>query len=385
MSLEKSTIDTSWIDSIQMVMQDSLKPLFANIFEGIQQTLYNGVAYTIIGMIVMLWCLNLLKNGYPTREELWNATKWVLTVCFVFGIFYSYEAYSSFLGWLMIPAQWLKSATANLFNGSGETFGTLITNAINSLNDVLVKMWNEGMLKNSTGLFSTELTAMIATAFGMLCFWIFYLTTFLVLIGVACIVLSSTFFAMIILSFAPVVIPLLITKRTTPYFYSWLKLFISYSLFIPLSFFILSICMIPIQKVQDIGNIAEVYNNQFVNFLVPTIISIICLFMLKKIPNWVSQILGVQGLDGAGTGGGVDILKTSGNMGASFAGGMLASKMTGSGYGEAFKHGIANAIPGGKSLRQMANSIRSDNANNNLANAMDNLTDSLTGATAKAG
>ncbi len=28
--------------------------------------------------------------------------------------FYSYDGYTTFLGWLMIPAQWLKSATAGL-------------------------------------------------------------------------------------------------------------------------------------------------------------------------------------------------------------------------------------------------------------------------------
>lgn len=383
--LEKSVIEKSWIDSIQMIMQDSLKPLFQNIFEGIQQTLYNGVAYTTIGMLVMLWCLNLLKNGYPTREDLWNGAKWIVTVCFVFGIFYSYETYTAFLGWLMIPTQWLKSATAGLFNGSGESFGVLITNAINSLNDVLINLWNTGISKNTQGLFSTELTAMIATAFGMICFWIFYLLNMIVLLGVTCVILSSTFFAMIILSFAPVLIPLLITRRTSPYFYSWLKLFISYSLFIPLSFFILSICMIPIQKVQEFGNFEEVYNNQFINFLVPSVISFICIYMLIKIPNWVSQVMGVQGLDSAGSNGGSEIVKTGGNIAGAFAGGAIASKIAGSSFGGAIKQGIASAIPGSKSLRQMANNARTERAQNGLSSAMETLTDTLTGATAKAG
>ncbi|HED7835083.1 TPA: type IV secretion system protein [Campylobacter jejuni] len=382
--MEKTTIDNSWLDALQGTMQDALKPLFENIFNGIQGTLYNGVAYTIIGIWVMFWCLNLLKNGYPSREELFNAGKWVLTLCFIFGIFYSYDGYTTFLGWLMIPAQWLKSATAGLIGGNADSFGNQVTSAFNSLNDIMVQLWNTGWEHNYSRTTPNVFIGM-ATAFGLFAFWLYYIMTFFVLAGIACIIVSSTFFAMIILSLAPATIPLLFSKKTAPYFYSWLKIFISYSLFVPASFIILSICMIPIQKVQELGNIQQVYDNQFVNFFVPTLISLICIYLLKKIPNWVSQVMGVQGLDGGGSGGALDMAKSVGMAGASFGAGTLAKKMAGGSVGESLKHGIANAIPGSQSLRKMAGDLKGQNSQTNLIDTMQGLTDTITGATAKAG
>lgn len=355
MALEKTNIDTSWIDALQMTMQDSLKPMFSNIFQSVQGVLYNGVAYTFIGIWIMFWCLNLLKNGYPTREEIFNSLKWILMLCFIFGIFYSYESYTSFLGWLMIPAQWLKSATSHLFGTNTESFGVMVTNAINSLNDLMVKLWEKGLYLNKDN-FTPEIAIKIGVAFGMIPFWIFYGTTFFVIAGVACIILSSTFFAMIILSLAPVVIPLLFSKKTAPYFYSWLKLFISYSLYVPASYIILSICMIPMKKISELGtDIQQIYDNQFVNFLVPTLISAICIYLLIKIPNWVSQIIGVQGLEAGGTGGALDLAKTAGSVGASFGTGFLAKKMVGGSLGQSMTSGLANAVPMAKTIKGLVN------------------------------
>ncbi|XTO84271.1 type IV secretion system protein (plasmid) [Campylobacter coli] len=207
----------------------------------------------------------------------------------------------------------------------------------------------------------------------------FLFSNLFVLAGIACIVVSSTFFAMIILSLAPATIPLLFSKRTAPYFYSWLKIFISYSLYVPASFIILSFCMIPIQKVQELGNIQQVYDNQFANFFVPTLISLICIYLLTKIPNWISQVMGVQGLDGGGSGGALDMAKSVGMAGASFGAGTLAKRMAGGSIGESLKHGMANAIPGAQSFRKMVGDLKGQNSQTQ------GLTDTITGATAKAG
>ncbi|XUP68539.1 type IV secretion system protein (plasmid) [Campylobacter coli] len=116
----------------------------------------------------------------------------MLTICFIFGIFYSYEGYTTFLGWLMIPAQWLKSATAGLIGGNADSFGNQVTNAFNSLNDIMVQLWNTGW-NRWTRWYSPDTFAALAVIVGMFCFWCFYLVTFFVLAGIACIVVSSTF------------------------------------------------------------------------------------------------------------------------------------------------------------------------------------------------
>ncbi|ENP7075486.1 hypothetical protein ACEB48_002110, partial [Campylobacter coli] len=47
--------------------------------------------------------------------------------------------------------------------------------------------------------------------------------------------------------------------------------------------------------------------------------------------------------------------------------------------GESLKHGIANAIPGSQSLRKMVGDLKGQNSQTQ------GLTDTITGATAKAG
>ncbi len=109
--------------------------------------------------------------------------------------------------------------------------------------------------------------------------------------------------------------------------------------------------MIPIQKVQELGNIKQVYDNQFDNFFVPTLISLICIYLVAKIPNWISQVMGVQGLDGGGRWS-FRYGKSVGMATTSFGAGTLAKRMAGGSVGESLKHGIANAIPGSQSLRK---------------------------------
>lgn len=386
-------INDNWVDKIQSLLQDILTPLFKNIFSSVQSTLHNGVAYSVVFIIVMFWLVNRLKQGYPTRDEIFEALKWVGFVCFIFGIFYSYEAYETFLGWLMIPAQWVKAGVIDIYGKGGESFGTLITKTIDTLNEFHLKLYDAGWQYNNQGGFipTPDGIVSLVTYVGLFVFYIFYLCMLINIFGVASIVIVSQFFAMLILATAPLVIPLLINKKTAPYFFSWLKVFISYSLYAPLGFLVLKLSTSTINELNkfkfDDTILTEVYKNQMANFFLPILISIICIYLVKSIPNWISQIMGVQGLSAGGTGAGAGLVAGTGAGVGRFLGGYFSRRAAGGGVGRSIGSGLLNTIPMGRSSVELANQFKNNAANSKIANKISGgkATDTKTGATAEAG
>lgn len=386
-------INDNWVDKIQSLLQEILTPLFESIFNSVKSTLHNGVAYSVVFIIVMFWLVNRLKQGYPTKDEIFEAIKWGLFTCFIFGIFYSYEAYETFLGWLMIPAQWVKAGIADSYGKGGESFGTLITQSLNTLNEFHLKLYDAGWQYNNQGGFIPTPDGIVSliTYVGLFVFYIFYLCMLINIFGVASIVVISQFFAMLVLTTAPIVIPLLISKKTMPYFFSWLKVFISYSLYAPLGFLILKLSTSTINELNkfkfDDTILTEVYKNQMANFFLPILISIICIYLVKSIPNWISQIMGVQGLSGGGTGASAGFVAGAGASVGRFLGGYFSKRAAGGGVGKSIGSGLLNTIPGGRSSLELANQMKNNATNNKIANNLSGgkATDTKTGATAEAG
>lgn len=368
-------VDTNWIDGLQNLFQKNVEGLFETIFTSISQMIHSKVSYTIIAIIVMFWLMNVLKNGYPTREEIFKAFKWTAFTCFTFGIFYSYGAYTEFLSWLMLPAQWIKGAVSDLFGGNANSFGEVITDAINKMNFFKDQLWNYGfkMNKNESNFTPNALLG-LETAIEMVCFWIFYILFFAVLVGIAAIILVSTFIAMVILSLAPILIPFLSIPFLKPYFFSWLKLFISYSSYAPASYIILALCMQPITQLNEMSYsttiLQQIYNNQISNFLLPSLTSIIAIYMLKSIPNWISQILGVQGLSGGGSSTLAQTATATGIGVGSFGTGFIAQKMIGGGLKDSLISGAINATPGAKTIQQLMKSFQNSSKIDNSLGAI---------------
>ena len=97
----------------------------------------------------------------------------------------------------------------------------------------------------------------IPAFFGILPFLLFYLSFAFLMIGIILIVQVSGYIALIVLSIAPVMIPLLFNKNLRAYFFSWLKFYISYSLYAPLALIILGIALAVIQKNLELPSTEE--------------------------------------------------------------------------------------------------------------------------------
>ena len=68
--------DSNWINKTQAVMQENVMSLFEKFYQGAHDLVYSTATTTIVILIVVFWLLDKLKNGYPTREETFNAIKY---------------------------------------------------------------------------------------------------------------------------------------------------------------------------------------------------------------------------------------------------------------------------------------------------------------------
>jgi len=354
--------------ALHKVIQHSYEP----IFSAVQNTLYHQASYTIILLVVIFWLFRLLKTGYPTREELFEAGKWIGLVCFIYAIFYSYAGYIEFIKLLSLPANWLRNATGGLIEG--ENIVEIVTQTFKKLAELNERLWNQLMENYTPKIYIPvvyEISQYIPSFIGILPFLLFYLSFAFLMFGIILIVQVSGYIALIVLSIAPVMIPLLFNRNLRAYFFSWLKLYISYSLYAPLALIILGIALSVIQKNLELPSteleaIATGFWSILYHFLSGLILSVLCIYLLLQIPNWVSQVMGMQGLNSGGVGAGVaatsfaGVTALTGGVGG-IAGGMLAKAQGGSALAGMMKGGLgamAKNLPGAKTIEGAVKSVR---------------------------
>lgn len=383
----------NWGDGIINGMHAIVEKASQGIFDTVQASLQNGITYTVIMVSAMVWLLLRLKNGYPTRDEMYSAGKWVMLVLFVYAVFYSYNGYKGFISLFMLPANWVQSAIINGMAielpksaaGSTSNFFAVIGSHITNVYKLKALLMQHGLQEIKGGWFSWASPEFLKILYVM---WkifdfgqIYHLIFMIFVIGIIIMVTVSQFICAILITAAPIMIPLIVFKNLRVYFYSWLKLFISYSLYAPIALIIYSIATSPFNDIAKYSKnsqlIKSIYDNPGTFTFSLSMTTLICIYLLSKIPNWVSQIMGMQGLDSAGAGAGHAIQKftakapimaaggaVSGGVGAAAgavgkgAGLAGAAKGFAGGAAKGAGRGFASGVPGGQTIRTAYRSWR---------------------------
>ena len=343
----------NWIDGLGNILQNTIRDLMQKIFENVRNMIHGTVTYIILGCALMLWCLNQLKNGYPTREEMWKVGKWVVMACLILAIFSSYDVFKAFVEYLTIPASWVVTSLDGIFSSqmNGKTISEI---AISLFNDV-ARICSVGFEKTANEFYKqqkswwspdgiTYLNSYIKTAIWMVPTWLMAMLFYFLGICFVAIIMFSSFMATLLLCFSPILVPFISLPFLKPYFFSWLKLWITYTLIAPIAMLVISIATQSISEIsskQD-AQIGEIIWNghQWVTFITPTITAIMCLYLLTKIPTWLGQILAVQGVESKGLGMGA---ATASAVGGATAAGAAAKALGTGGFGSTFM----KALPGG--------------------------------------
>ena len=349
----------NWIDKAGNVLNDVILDLMQKIFNNVSALLHNKIVYTIFGVAIMLWALNQLKNGYPTRDELWKVAKWIIMTAFILAIFTNYDIFKAFLEYCTIPASWVVSALNGVFttqNGE-QGLSAMAINLFNDLGEICVKSFEKAfeIEKKATSTWwkpdaITEIEVRVLVTFWLIPTWIMTLIFGLIGICFVAVIMFSKFMATLLLCFAPILAPLLALPFTKQYFYSWLKLWITYTLIAPIAMLVLSIATSQITEIAEKaknGQIEQIIYQQWNTYITPMITGIICLYLLRKIPTWIQQILGVQGAEGSGLGVGAAVTSAVTSAGTTAA----IMKVAGKG---GFTSNFMKALPAGSTAGAIA-------------------------------
>ncbi|GAA7260879.1 hypothetical protein HpCK38_17830 [Helicobacter pylori] len=158
---------------------------------------------------------------------------------------------------------------------------------------------------------------------------VFFLLSMILIAVLAFILILSTLIARIVLSFGAFMFLCLLWNKTRGFFFSWLKLYLSFSLYAPLGVMLGSVALEFGKYASNSAvRMGEAGSMDIFSMLVVIVGMILCIFMFLKIPNIVNGIVGssndsttgasgligfMTGIAGSGVSRAVDYFK--GNMG----------------------------------------------------------------------
>lgn len=338
--------------------------LVSMIYGAGQAIFFNGLAYCFIGLIAIFWLIKRLHKGGIDKEDAYQALVWIVIVSIVYVIMGNEGAYYEFLNLLDLPINYVSAITAQNFGSTD--FATSFGNGIDTLNNGMSAIYEslfEYFKEQGKGLVFDDPTFISAIYAGIyMFFWgLMWLTYMILILAITSICIVTKFMATIILSIAPIVIPCLMMNQLRGYFFSWLKLYLSYSMYAPIAMIIGNFPMVALEKVELIPNnvsqLEQVIASLTFIFFKPIglmIVAIIAIMILIKVPSWVNQILGTQNDDAVG----LAPLKAVGS--ATTTGAMTggAGLIAGAGIKAALGRGITSMLPMGQTATKLYDSFK---------------------------
>lgn len=275
-------------------IDDSMFSAFSSIF-------YNAIAYNLIGIIVVLWLFYHMRNGF-SKDDIFKATIWLITFLFVYGVLSSYGAYREFLSWFLIPQHLLQAGVSQIMDGkeTATILANTVTDPIKFDNDAYnfgidaLKNGNSalGYKGNGGGKIADPYNAAYSMV-AMIPWTIPIIILIFALVILIFIIQITTMLSLVLFgSFAPMMIICLTTPQTKGYFFSWLKNYISISLYLPLS--LLPVLIIQVMTKQFGLNGPNLYMNTGYYVFLYIVGIVLAFYCLIKIPEWINIIMGTQ-------------------------------------------------------------------------------------------
>ena len=286
--------------------------LIATMYGAGQAIFFNGLAYSFIGLIAIFWLIKRLHKGGIDKEDAYQALTWIVIVTIIYVIMGNEGAYYEFLNLLDMPVNYVSAITAQSFGSTD--FATTFGSGIDTLNNVISAVWENvfNYYQKNSGIFFEDpkfVTAM-RTGFCMLFWGIMWLVYVILILAITCIVIVTKFMATIILAISPIVIPCLIMNQLRGYFFSWLKLYLSYSMYTPIAMIIGNFPMVALENIElipETNNLIEALMASgsaiallFFKPIGLMVVAVIAIMILAKVPSWVNQILCTQNDDSIG-------------------------------------------------------------------------------------
>lgn len=343
--------DTSFVAKVYNELNSMTYRICKDLMNGAYssiRTIFNNVISILLGLIAFFWLFKHLKSGTISREEVFKALIFIIVFVIVYVLFNSQGAYNEFKNLFNIPQKIVKAALSSAIGISdvGEAMNYAMTKPILLIFDLIPKSFLNFVKTHNWYKFQ-YVVAPSFTAIVLIVYAIYLIFLTIVVISVIIMILYSTFLSCIYLIFLPITIPLLLIPQTKGIFFACVKSYIGITMYVPLTFIPISIINTTTKSMTTDSNI--LLGSLLFYTLLGIITCIIAIMLLKKIPSWINELLGVAD-QGVGMGGAIGMLKTAGmGVGAAAmgAGKALVSSMSGKSTAGKIGMGLANIATGG--------------------------------------
>lgn len=313
----------------------TLQGIFENVTGDIQNGLYQSARtifdngfFNIAFAFAIIWIGFMIAFRKFNSEEM--AYKSIWTICvfsFVKLMLLEQSMYQNMIDVFNIPRNAFLMAISDLVKR---------TNSTADVQTIINTLYASQSLITKTIFDKGGLTEIAPFFYG----FIVWFTGSLMMLVIILNTVFSIFLSEIVLSLLPLVLPTLIWKKTEYVFFSWIKLYVSVSLYAPFTILFGLISIKVVELTMKIANAIDKDFEQNVQYILVLVLAqglvIIAVF---KIPNIINQLIGSSN-EGSSLTSGVGTLSAGGAMINSF------SKYTGLTYTASKVGGIASKTAG---------------------------------------
>ncbi|WP_300450673.1 type IV secretion system protein [uncultured Helicobacter sp.] len=285
-------MEANIFEIIVNLLKQTGNTIVANIYNAIGDLYSNNIAYTLLGLSLVLWAFMRIKGDGFSKDDMFKAMIWISVFIVIKVALSSYQNYMDFLRIFQLPYKWV-SAGVSAYGTAGNS-SALVNN-----------MWS--IVSDTASKYAEAISWKNLAAWAIL--GLFLAAMLILMIAIVVMTILSQLMATMLLSLCALVLPLICWKETRSVFFGWLKLYIGMSLWAPL-------CLLPSALPQSalaqLQALSSPTNDNAHLLIVPMVVAIFALFLLTKIPAWVSAIIGSA--DSSGGGSGLTGLASAGGM-----------------------------------------------------------------------
>jgi len=325
-----------------------VETIFQNATDYITRGLYNGAQYVfnngffnVAFSLSVIWLGSLIAFNKLKSEEIAHKFIWtILLFAFVKTIIYNQYMYESLVTILNTPRDVFIDLIHNFVSDidKNASVKNIITNLASSISSVGTYIFNQVGLNNISAVFY----GLIVYASGAFLIIVIFLNS-----------VFSIFLSNVVLALLPFVLPFLIWKKSEGMFFSWVKLYISISLYAPFTLLFGLIAVETTRFTMFVShNIQTDFKSNVMYIFALVIVQALTALAIFKIPNIINQIIGSSN-EGSSLTGGIGTISAGGAIVSTLA---KASGMKFAGA-QSVRGATSVAKKGGKLARTIADKV----------------------------
>lgn len=272
--------------------------IIGGIYHSTTQIFTNTLFNLIASLAIVIYLIKkLAKNETFNASEVYPVACFILLYLTIFAIVYNESYYYEVLEFLQFPRNSISYIVMNVLGESHKTPTELLKSIATSINAT------QTILDEADGSwFSFNFTAKMLSV-------IFFLISLVLIVVLSGIIILSSLIARILISFFAIFAILAFWKPTRGFFFSWLRTYISFSLYAPLGILIGAVA---VEFGKFGGTIATGMGAEQTLDLSAfiAIISgmVLCIFLLLLIPTFINSCLGTSNNGTTGASGMIGFL-----------------------------------------------------------------------------